>query len=106
MVKIRGTHQPANITYSTIDILVFLDPDAVSQSVIQTRVGCFSEDGFRLVQKSYEGARIQLLDASLIISDKDHAQLNMNRIVQDGTSKDKWLERLKLLFSFVVAILL
>ncbi|KAL8731035.1 MAG: hypothetical protein Q9166_003686 [cf. Caloplaca sp. 2 TL-2023] len=85
-----------------LEVLSFLDPDRIQESILTTQPDVVVVDGFPKTIVSYHRARTELLQSSLIIRNAE--QIQVHRLIQDvaRTKVDKG--RMKAIFSAAVAL--
>ena len=89
-----------------LDVLAFLDPDSIPESIVQTVVDQYTLDGADDKPGLYEKVRTGLISASLIQTYEDKKQLSIHRVVQEGTRNRMSLNKMERVFSLVVESLL
>lgn len=73
-----GVEDLGNPALHLLDIMAFLNPDAIPESIVQIKVDKYPSEDFQYMQESYEDARTSLVGASLIKRDRDRKHLTVH----------------------------
>jgi hypothetical protein len=89
-----------------LHVISLLDPDCIQEEILTSKISAKQLDNWPFNYNKYTEARTELSKSSLVRRNKDLNQLRVHRLVQDVTRNQMTEERLKVVFEFIVELLI